>query len=105
MTGSVVQDMASGGNIALVNTAWSENHQSNASQQYRGYDWETRDGQTHRARYEDNYKNRNQVDRQRPYHVHWGEPEYNSTESQSESMYRSRAQDDRDSNEVKLPPV
>ena len=104
VTGSVVQDMASGGNTASVNTAWSENHQSNASQQYRGYDWETRDGQTHRARYEDNYQNRSQVDQERPYRVHWGEPEYNSTESQSESMHRSRAQYDRDSNEVKLPP-
>ena len=104
VTGSVVQDMASGGNIASVNTAWSENHQSNASQQYMGYDWEIRDGQTHRARYEDNYQNRNQVDQERPFRVHWGEPEYNSTESQSESMHRSRAQDGRDSNEVKLPP-
>ena len=36
MTGSVVQDMASGGNITSVNTALSENHQSTASQQYRG---------------------------------------------------------------------
>ena len=104
VTGSVVQDMASGGNIASVNTAWSENHQSNASQQYRGYDWETRDGQTQRARYEDNYQNRNHVDQERPYRVHWEDPEYNATESQSESMHRSRAQDARDSNEVKLPP-
>ena len=55
VTGSVVQDMASGGNITSVNTAWSENHQRTALEQYRGYDWETRVGQTHRARYEDNY--------------------------------------------------
>ena len=36
--------------------------------------------------------------------MHWGEPGYNPTERYTESMPRSRAQDSRDFNEVKLPP-
>ena len=53
---------------------------------------------------EDTSLNRNQVDQQRPYNVHWGEPGYNPTERFTESMPRSRAQDSRDFSEVKLPP-
>ena len=106
------QDMARGSGATTVNTVLPEDHQSTASQQYREYNWENRDGQAHGTRYDDRSSSyyedtslyRNQVDQQRPYGVHWGEPGYNPTERYTESMPRSRAQDSRDFNEVKLPP-
>ena len=112
MTGRIAQDMARGSGATTVNTVLPEDHQSTASQQCREFNWENRDGQVPGTRYddrsssyhEDNSLNRNQVDQQRPYSVHWGEPGYNPTERYTESMPRSRAQDSRDFNEVKLPP-
>ena len=112
MTGRIAQDMARCSGATTVNTVLPEDHQSTASQQYREYNWENRDEQAPGTRYydrscsyyEDTSLNRNQVDQQRPYSVHWGEPGYNPTERYTENMLRSRAQDSRDFNEVKLPP-
>ena len=112
MTGRIAQDMARCSCATTVNTVLPEDHQSTASQQYREYNWENRDEQAPGTRYddrsssyyEDTSLNRNQVDQQRPYSVHWGEPGYNPTERYTENMLRSRAQDSRDFNEVKLPP-
>ena len=112
MTGRIAQDMARCSGATTVNTVLPEDHQSTASQQYREYNWENRYEQAPGTRYddrsssyyEDTSLNRNQVDQQRPYSVHWGEPGYSPTERYTENMMRSRAQDSRDVNEVKLPP-
>ena len=101
-----------GSSATTLNTALPEDRRRAASQGNMEYDWENRDGLTRSTRYEgtgssyyeDTSLNRNQVDQQRPYSVHWGEPGYNPTERYTESMPRSRVQDSRDFNEVKLPP-
>ena len=106
------QHMTLGSSTTTLNTVLPEDHRSAASQRYMEYDWENREGQTRSTHcegtgssyYEDTSLNRNQVDQQRSYNVHWRESGYNPTERYTESMLRSRAQDSREFNEVKLPP-